>query len=159
MRAASSASWRFMVEGYASSRFRSCPAATILRAFAGSGENRPEPGYRRGSAVSYTARQFHQGTRDMIKVQGFAARDAHSALAPFTFERREPGPRDVQIEILYCGICHSDLHQARNDWSNSLYPMVPGHEIVGRVVRVGSQVRKLEAGDFAGVSCMVDSCR
>jgi uncharacterized zinc-type alcohol dehydrogenase-like protein len=95
----------------------------------------------------------------MIKVQGFAASDAHSALTPFTFERREPGPRDVQIEILYCGICHSDLHQARNDWSNSLYPMVPGHEIVGRVVRVGSQVRKLKAGDFAGVGCMVDSCR
>ncbi len=95
----------------------------------------------------------------MIKVQGFAARDAHSALVPFTFERREPGPRDVQIEILYCGICHSDLHQARNDWSNSLYPMVPGHEIVGRVVRVGSEVRKLKAGDFAGVGCMVDSCR
>ena len=95
----------------------------------------------------------------MIKVQGFAARDAHSSLAPFTFERREPGPRDVQIEILYCGICHSDLHQARNDWSNSLYPMVPGHEIVGRVVRVGSDVSKLKAGDFAGIGCMVDSCR
>jgi uncharacterized zinc-type alcohol dehydrogenase-like protein len=95
----------------------------------------------------------------MIKVQGFAAANAQSALAPFTFERREPGPRDVQIEILYCGICHSDLHQARNDWSNSLYPMVPGHEIVGKVVRVGSEVRKLKAGDFAGVGCMVDSCR
>ena len=95
----------------------------------------------------------------MIKVQGFAARDAQSSLAPFTFERREPGPRDVQIEILYCGICHSDLHQARNDWSNSLYPMVPGHEIVGRVVRVGAEVRKLKAGDLAGVGCMVDSCR
>ena len=95
----------------------------------------------------------------MIKVHGFAAVDAHSALAPFTFERREPGPRDVQIEILYCGICHSDLHQVRNDWNNSLYPMVPGHEIVGRVVRVGSEVRKLKAGDLAGVGCMVDSCR
>jgi uncharacterized zinc-type alcohol dehydrogenase-like protein len=95
----------------------------------------------------------------MIQIQGFAARDAHSALAPFSFERRDPGPRDVQIEILYCGICHSDLHQARNDWSNSLYPMVPGHEIVGKVVRVGAEVRKLRAGDFAGVGCMVDSCR
>jgi uncharacterized zinc-type alcohol dehydrogenase-like protein len=95
----------------------------------------------------------------MIKVQGFAAHDAHSSLVPFTFERREPGPRDVQIEILYCGICHSDLHQARNDWSNSLYPMVPGHEIVGRVVRVGADVRKLKAGDLAGIGCMVDSCR
>ena len=95
----------------------------------------------------------------MFEVKGFSARDAHSPLAPFKLERRDPGPRDVQIEILYCGICHSDLHQARNDWSNSLYPMVPGHEIVGRVVRVGAEVRKLKAGDFAGVGCMVDSCR
>ncbi|MBN8967527.1 MAG: NAD(P)-dependent alcohol dehydrogenase [Rhizobiales bacterium] len=95
----------------------------------------------------------------MLKVRGFAAHDAHSPLVPFTFERREPGPHDIQIEILYCGICHSDLHQARDDWKNSLYPMVPGHEIIGRVVRVGSEVRKLKAGDFAGVGCMVDSCR
>ncbi|WP_213773755.1 NAD(P)-dependent alcohol dehydrogenase [Bradyrhizobium sp. dw_78] len=95
----------------------------------------------------------------MLKVRGYAAKDAASALAPFTFERREPGPRDVQIEILYCGICHSDLHQARNDWSNSLYPMVPGHEIVGRVVRVGAEVTNLREGDYAGVGCMVDSCR
>jgi alcohol dehydrogenase (NADP+) len=95
----------------------------------------------------------------MIEVRGYSAPNAHSPLAPFKFERREPGPRDVQIEILYCGICHSDLHQARNDWSNSLYPMVPGHEIVGRVVRVGAEVKKLKAGDFAGVGCMVDSCR
>lgn len=95
----------------------------------------------------------------MLKVRGYAVQDAHSPLVPFSFERREPGPHDVQIDILYAGICHSDLHQARNDWSNSLYPMVPGHEIVGRVVRVGSEVKKLKAGDFAGVGCMVDSCR
>jgi uncharacterized zinc-type alcohol dehydrogenase-like protein len=95
----------------------------------------------------------------MIKVRGYAARDAHSPLTPFSFERRDPGPHDVQIDILFCGICHSDLHQARNDWSNSLYPMVPGHEIVGRVVKVGTEVKKLAAGDFAGVGCMVDSCR
>jgi alcohol dehydrogenase (NADP+) len=95
----------------------------------------------------------------MIKVRGYAARDAQSPLVFFSFERRDPRPLDVQIEILYCGICHSDLHQARNDWSNSLYPMVPGHEIVGRVVSVGSQVTKLKVGDFAGVGCMVDSCR
>jgi len=95
----------------------------------------------------------------MIDVRGYAVTDAQSALAPFKFQRREPGPRDVQIEILYCGICHSDLHQAHNDWSNSLYPMVPGHEIVGRVVRTGAEVRKVKAGDFAGVGCMVDSCR
>jgi uncharacterized zinc-type alcohol dehydrogenase-like protein len=95
----------------------------------------------------------------MIQTRGYAARDATSALTPFTFERREPGPHDVQIEILYCGICHTDLHQARNDWSNALYPMVPGHEIVGRVTRVGDHVTKFAAGDYAGVGCMVDSCR
>jgi uncharacterized zinc-type alcohol dehydrogenase-like protein len=95
----------------------------------------------------------------MIKVRGYAARDAQSPLTPFSFERRDPGPHDVQINILFCGICHSDLHQARNDWSNSLYPMVPGHEIVGRVVKVGTDVKKLASGDFAGVGCMVDSCR
>jgi len=95
----------------------------------------------------------------MLQANGYAAHDAHSALVPFTFERRQPGPHDVQIEILYSGICHSDLHQARNDWHNSLYPMVPGHEIVGRVTAVGAQVKKFKAGDFAGVGCMVDSCR
>jgi uncharacterized zinc-type alcohol dehydrogenase-like protein len=95
----------------------------------------------------------------MLKVRGYAAHDAHSPLVPFTFERREPGPHDIQIEILYCGICHSDLHQARDNWKNSLYPMVPGHEIVGRVVRVGAEVKKLKPGDLAGVGCMVDSCR
>lgn len=95
----------------------------------------------------------------MIQVRGYAAHDAQSPLAPFSFERRDPGPHDVQIEILYSGICHSDLHQARNDWRNSLYPMVPGHEIVGRVVAVGEHVKKLKVGDFAGVGCMVDSCR
>jgi uncharacterized zinc-type alcohol dehydrogenase-like protein len=95
----------------------------------------------------------------MFKVRGYAAHDAHSPLVPFDFERRDPGPHDVQIEILYAGICHSDLHQAHNDWGNSLYPMVPGHEIVGRVVKVGEQVSKFEVGDYAGVGCMVDSCR
>jgi uncharacterized zinc-type alcohol dehydrogenase-like protein len=95
----------------------------------------------------------------MIKVRGYAARDAHSPLTPFSLERRNPGPHDVQIDILFCGICHSDLHQVRNDWGNSLYPMVPGHEIVGRVVKVGTAVRKLKPGDFAGVGCVVDSCR
>src|SRR4051794_3330212 len=95
----------------------------------------------------------------MTQIRGYAARDAETALTPFTFERRAPGPHDVQIEILFCGICHSDLHQARNDWSNSLYPMVPGHEIVGRVTAVGAQVAKLRLNDLAGVGCMVDSCR
>ncbi|NVJ09547.1 NAD(P)-dependent alcohol dehydrogenase [Myxococcus sp. AM001] len=95
----------------------------------------------------------------MIPVRGYAAQDAKSPLAPFQFERREPGPSDVQLEILYCGVCHSDLHQARDEWGGSLFPMVPGHEIVGRVVRVGDQVKKFKVGDLAGVGCMVDSCR
>ncbi|QDE72081.1 hydroxyacid dehydrogenase [Myxococcus xanthus] len=95
----------------------------------------------------------------MIPVRGYAAQDAKSPLAPFQFERREPGPSDVQIEILYCGVCHSDLHQARDEWGGSLFPMVPGHEIIGRVVRVGDQVKKVKVGDMAGVGCMVDSCR
>ena len=95
----------------------------------------------------------------MINVHGYAVHDDHSPLVPFDFQRRDPGPHDIQIEILYCGICHSDLHQAHNDWHNSLYPMVPGHEIVGRVVKVGEHVGKLKVGDLAGVGCMVDSCR
>jgi uncharacterized zinc-type alcohol dehydrogenase-like protein len=95
----------------------------------------------------------------MISARGYAARDAKSPLAPFQFERRDPGARDVQLEVLYCGICHSDLHQTRNEWGGSLFPMVPGHEIVGRVVRTGSAVKKFKVGDLAGIGCMVDSCR
>jgi uncharacterized zinc-type alcohol dehydrogenase-like protein len=85
--------------------------------------------------------------------------NATSPLGPFDFERREPGPHDVQFEILYCGVCHSDIHQVRNEWGNSIYPMVPGHEIVGRVTKVGDHVKKFKAGDLAGVGCLVDSCR
>jgi len=95
----------------------------------------------------------------MFQVRGYAVNDARSPLAPFRFERRDPGPFDIRIEILYSGICHSDLHQARNDWGNSRYPMVPGHEIVGRVAEVGKEVTGFKAGDLAGVGCMVDSCR
>ena len=90
---------------------------------------------------------------------GYAAKGATAPLAPFTFERRALRPGDVRIEILYCGVCHSDLHQARNEWNNSLYPMVPGHEIVGRVTAVGEQVTRFRPGDLAAVGCMVDSCR
>lgn len=95
----------------------------------------------------------------MIEVRGFAAQSATTPLVPFTFQRRDPGAHDVRIEILYSGVCHSDLHQAKGDWGNSVFPMVPGHEIVGRVVAVGSAVKKFKVGDFAGVGCMVDSCR
>lgn len=95
----------------------------------------------------------------MIKARGYAARDAQSKLEPFQFERRDPGDHDVVIEILHCGICHSDIHQARNEWGNSTFPMVPGHEIVGRVSAVGKNVTKLREGDLAGIGCFVDSCR
>src|SRR5665213_400910 len=95
----------------------------------------------------------------MIPVKGFAATKAKSPLAPFKFERREVGPHDIQIEILYCGVCHSDIHQTRNEWGGSIFPMVPGHEIVGKVTRVGAHVKKFKAGDLAGVGCLVDSCR
>ena len=86
-------------------------------------------------------------------------RDRRASLTPFTFERREPARPDVAIEILYCGVCHSDIHQARNEWGGSIYPMVPGHEIVGRVTRVGSEVSKFRVGDLAGVGVLIDSCR
>jgi len=89
----------------------------------------------------------------------YAAQSATTPLAPFSFERRAPGPHDVQIEILYCGVCHSDLHQARNEWQATVYPIVPGHEIVGRVIRVGDQVSNFKEGELAAVGCMVDSCR
>ncbi len=95
----------------------------------------------------------------MIHSIGYAAAAAKVPLAPFNFQRRDPQPQDVMIEILYCGVCHSDIHQARDEWGGSLFPMVPGHEIVGRVVKVGSAVTKFKVGDFAGVGCMVDSCR
>jgi len=94
----------------------------------------------------------------MLKAKGYAAVDPKTPLAPFNFERREPGPTDVQIEILFCGICHSDLHQARDEWAGTTYPVVPGHEIVGRVVKVGSDVKSFKVGELAGVGCMVDSC-
>jgi uncharacterized zinc-type alcohol dehydrogenase-like protein len=95
----------------------------------------------------------------MISTKSFAAQTATSALAPFAVQRRDPLPTDVQIEILFCGVCHSDIHQARNEWQNTVFPCVPGHEIVGRVVKVGHEVRRFKAGDTVGVGCMVDSCR
>ena len=94
--------------------------------------------------------------------KAFAAQSATSGLAPHVVQRRSPGPQDVEIEILYCGVCHSDLHQVRNEWQMvmpTVYPCVPGHEIVGRVVKVGSGAKKLKEGDIAAVGCMVDSCR
>jgi uncharacterized zinc-type alcohol dehydrogenase-like protein len=95
----------------------------------------------------------------MIQSKGYAAHDPKSPLVPFNFERRDPGPNDVVVEIAYSGICHSDIHQVRNEWGGSIYPMVPGHEIVGHVAAVGSAVTKFKVGDRAGVGVMVDSCR
>jgi uncharacterized zinc-type alcohol dehydrogenase-like protein len=94
-----------------------------------------------------------------MPTRAFAASSATSPLAAATIERREPTPTDIEIEILYCGVCHSDLHQARGEWPGTLYPCVPGHEIVGRVSRVGAKVTKFRVGDHAAVGCMVDSCR
>jgi alcohol dehydrogenase (NADP+) len=101
----------------------------------------------------------NKSAQTTYKTAGYAARSATTPLEPFALERREPGPEDVQIEILYCGVCHSDLHTARNEWTNTVYPVVPGHEIVGRVSKVGSAVTRYKAGDAVGVGCMVDSCR
>ncbi len=95
----------------------------------------------------------------MITAKGYAAQTKETSLAPWDFERRELGPHDVQFDITHCGVCHSDLHQIRDEWGGGIFPMVPGHEIVGKVVAVGSHVTKFKAGDLAGTGCMVDSCR
>lgn len=95
----------------------------------------------------------------MSKAAAYAGFDATSDLAPFSLERRAPGPTDVQIDILYCGVCHSDLHTVKNEWPGTVYPCVPGHEIVGRVRAVGAEVKGFSVGALAGVGCMVDSCR
>jgi len=94
----------------------------------------------------------------MSKAIGYATNHSFTSLAPISFDRPEPEPLDVQISILYCGVCRSDLHQVRNDWKNTVYPCMPGHEIVGRVTAVGKQVRKHAFGGLVGVGCMVDSC-
>lgn len=94
----------------------------------------------------------------MIKTIGYAAKSATTPLELFTFERREPGDHDVQIEILYCGVCHSDIEFARNEWQNAIYPVVPGHEIIGRVTDIGNKITSFKIGDFAAVGVFVDSC-
>jgi len=95
----------------------------------------------------------------MLKTPAYAATFPKAPLAPFSIDRREPGPHDVLMDILYCGVCHSDIHQVRGEWGGEVFPMVPGHEIVGKVVKVGGEVRKWKAGDTVGVGCFVDSCR
>lgn len=95
----------------------------------------------------------------MLKTQGYATHNANSPLVPFSFERREPRPNDIQIGILFCGVCHSDIHQARNEWGSSTFPMVPGHEIIGKVIALGNAVNGFKIGEMVGVGCLVDSCR
>lgn len=94
-----------------------------------------------------------------MKASGYANNSATDKLKPFEFDRREPGPQDVVIDILYCGVCHSDIHSARNEWGHTHYPFVPGHEIIGRVRAVGNNVSRFKAGELVGVGCLVDSCR
>ncbi|HEX3101944.1 MAG TPA: NAD(P)-dependent alcohol dehydrogenase, partial [Pyrinomonadaceae bacterium] len=95
----------------------------------------------------------------MIQTKGYATHDLNAKFAPFSFERRDVGPNDILIDIEYAGICHSDIHQAKSEWGPSIYPMVPGHEIVGTVSQVGSGVTKFKVGDIAGIGCFIDSCR
>lgn len=93
-----------------------------------------------------------------MKTKGYAAFSANTPLQPFEFERREPKPDEIMIDIHYCGICHSDIHTARSEWGPAVYPCVPGHEIVGSVVKIGKKVKRFKVGDIAGVGCFVDSC-
>jgi uncharacterized zinc-type alcohol dehydrogenase-like protein len=95
----------------------------------------------------------------MFQIPAYAAPAANAPLGPFSIERREPGPHDVLIDILFCGVCHSDIHQARDEWGGSIFPMVPGHEIAGKITQVGSEVTRWKVGDTVGVGCFVDSCR
>jgi uncharacterized zinc-type alcohol dehydrogenase-like protein len=106
------------------------------------------------SAINYSKKII-----DMIATHGYAAQDSKTPLGAFNFDRREVGTHDVKIEIQFCGVCHSDLHQVRDEWGGSIYPVVPGHEIVGRISQVGSGVKKFKVGELAGVGCFVDSCR
>lgn len=94
-----------------------------------------------------------------LNIRGYAAHSATTPLAPHSFERRDPRPDDVVVDILYCGVCHSDLHTARNEWHGTHYPVVPGHEIIGKVSAIGAKVSQFKVGDMVGVGCMVDSCQ
>lgn len=106
-----------------------------------------------GVAMAYIKERF------MFSCVGYAASSATAPLQPFSFERRDCGPHDVQIDITHCGVCHSDIHTVRSEWGESAYPCVPGHEIIGRVVKTGAEVSRFKTGDLVGVGCMVNSCR
>src|SRR5687768_10253085 len=93
------------------------------------------------------------------KIRAYGTQAAEKSLEQLSINRRKPTPHDVEIEILFCGVCHSDLHTARNEWHGTIYPCVPGHEIVGKIVSIGEHVKKFKVGDLAAVGCLVDSCR
>lgn len=112
-----------------------------------------------GPQMQTTTLPRTRGVKSPIRTaHAYAAKEATKPLVPFVVKRRDPLPTDVVIDILYCGVCHSDLHQARNEWHSTVYPVVPGHEIVGRVIQIGNAVKKFKVGDAAAVGCMVDSC-
>jgi alcohol dehydrogenase (NADP+) len=141
--------------GRSSSKARAVAAVVSLH---------PHPDRRPRSPVQTNrAKKQTDTAQQPAKVsQTFAAQSASSGMTSYSFPRRSPRPQDVQIEILFCGVCHSDLHTVRNEWKEvmpTVYPCVPGHEIVGRVVKVGSAVKQFKEGDMAAVGCMVDSCR
>src|ERR1035437_8028895 len=94
----------------------------------------------------------------MKAVKAYAAQSAEKPLEPYQLDRREPGDEDVEIKILFCGVCHSDIHTVRNEWGGSMYPVVPGHEIVGKITQLGKSVSRFKVGDTVGVGCFVDSC-
>ena len=112
-----------------------------------------------GSPESFIFDYYSDQSKIMILTKAYAAYNPKDPLSPYRFNRRTVGPHDVHLEILYCGVCHSDLHQVRDEWGGSIYPMVPGHEIVGRVVSTGAQASKFKTGDMAAVGVLVDSCR
>ena len=114
---------------------------------------------QKNTATRTKAKGAAKAPAKMSVTRAYAAQSPDAKLGPFQIERRELRPRDVQFEILFCGVCHSDVHMARNEWKQTIYPVVPGHEIVGRVTAVGDKVTKFKAGDLAGVGCLVDSCR
>jgi hypothetical protein len=120
-------------------------------------KNSPDAIEREGDVMAKTE-MLNKGTAT-IQAQGFAAKNAKEPLAPFSFERRQVREHDVLIAIDYCGVCHSDIHQVRDEWGGSIFPMVPGHEIVGHVTEVGPGVTRFKVGDSVGVGCLVDSCR
>src|SRR5260221_256162 len=121
------------------------------------------PQYRPSSADLHQTSKLRTvsmtATGAMIETIGYASTSPEAPLGPFSFARREPGPTDVRIDILFCGVCHSDLHTARGEWPGTVYPCVPGHEIIGRVAETGTSVKGFKRGDLVGVGCMVDSCQ